>query len=209
MVRLTSPLHSQAATGKLGDTLTLQLRGHQHTLGRTPKPRQPNSETQRAQKSLISAITRTWKLHKAAWEPLWRAAQADPTLSPYHNYLAAITRQLAHDAWPNFCADQPPGHAPPVFWESEKAIFPRALQLRLRLYYPFYGALYALRLSTDPAPLDSPDDVWRYEPAIDHNWHTIEWRDLPTGWHYAQINCIDQWGQTCGRQPLGYIEIPD
>lgn len=87
MVILKGPMHSQKASGVLGDAIQFETRRGRHVAGKRRRPRQPRTEAQRATRLWMTWLSQQWHLISAADQATWLNYEDSPLLSPYTAYI--------------------------------------------------------------------------------------------------------------------------
>lgn len=192
MVKITGPLHSQAAGGSIGDSVTFsQTKGRAYARKKVNTPN-PNTAEQRGSRALFGWLPKQWSSltfpQKASWTPPY----TEPLASNYTNFLKHNIER-----WTNF---KSPGKAYPVAevnrgsnrsltnadWQEHR--------IKLRTFAWIYSQqwtyLIFASLSTGFTP--HPDNAILV--VTDLPTMTLTWWWTPperTTWYFRTITCSD------------------
>lgn len=129
MVKLTAPLHSQAASGSLAEALTFSSWKGRAYAKQKGLPADPKSGGQVSFRTMFKFLTTQWDLLSTANQATWDQLAIPQHIAPYNAYV-----QHNLDRWYNFNAPSKVYPATAVAWESE-TLFTVAtwIQNRIRL----------------------------------------------------------------------------
>jgi len=88
MVKLTAPLMSRQASGKLGHAIQFATTAGGCVAGQRRRPRQPRTEPQISARLFVAWISKQWTTLLEDEKASWAAAPIGADASPYHAYLA-------------------------------------------------------------------------------------------------------------------------
>lgn len=208
MVKLTAPLGSIAAHGKLADTLIFQSSGPSTVVKTFKKPANPRSPAQTGLRTMMAAMNQQWKLltpdQKATWEP----PTDDPTLTPSNNFKSI---NLAR--WANF---KGPSKSKPATEDDDDVAFLTfnltctANQITLQIYFnvPRQNWLLTFHRTQNPTMVANYDNCVHIfqNPAIGTTYRTLP--PLPQGTYYYRVQTITNGGRIRARDLTNQLIVP-
>jgi len=205
MVKLTAPLHSQRASGVLGNAIQFGSWKGRSIVGKKRHPKQPMTRSQRSARIFMGGIAKLWKGLSQVQKDSWIAHPSAASTSPYHAYLKE--NSIRYQKLPNTRYNIAPAHAAPT------AVWP-ATEDTLSAYFVNWtqtGLSKSARLTFDVNSIkdnwlatfhyaDNVADYMRYDnlSAImlveTIGSYEIVIEDLPPGAHWLRILPVSHTG---------------
>lgn len=88
MAKVTGPLGSIAAAGKLGNAIQFQNWKGRCYVAKRRRPRQPRTESQRAARIMMTFLAQQWHNLTAGQQDTWANVNLEPPNTPYTNWIA-------------------------------------------------------------------------------------------------------------------------
>lgn len=114
MAKLTAPLFSLEATGKLGDDLVVQTWRGRPYCRRFSRPRKNPTPKQRGSRLYVGLFAQLWRTLSPAWLAQWTAYKPGLNIPPFQRFIGYNLDRAALDLAPRLYpgADEPALHCP-------------------------------------------------------------------------------------------------
>ena len=185
MVKMQGPLHSAAASGSVGQAITLLNNKSRAVMKRHARPKNPRTDRQTPIRAAVKFLAQNWRSLTPAQKATWRPHADVKGTAPYHAFLGKNMKR-----WANFrppakedpAAETPPAPDAPVFTATGQF---HAVKLQIRWLggaEAWANIVYRSKLMACPPILTNVTAILLQPGPIDFTW--FEYDMSPGIWYY-------------------------
>lgn len=195
MPRLTAPLFSANATGRITPGLAIQRRYSQAHLGLRPNPITTYTRPQLALRTYLAALAGVWKNNPNALNQSWLAHAHAKSSSPYHAYVSENFIRRGLNLYPlTLYKETPAGSAPTITGKSLTA-GPQRLTGKINSYSGYKPQFVLLYWTPPTFPAIKPNLAQAWFAEWDDGNHVHHATHVAPGTYTVYIQAIDIYGR--------------